>query len=67
MVEFSKQYLNKGHLNMMWKDIAFNYTFFMWFEDQNGMAIKPKNVPNLSLVSLKPQIHVGILSGDYYQ
>lgn len=67
MVEFSRQYLNEGNLNIMWKDVAFNYTYFMWFEDQNGMAIKPKTVPNFSLVSLKPQLHVGILSGDYYQ
>uniref|UniRef100_A0A336LSK3 CSON015331 protein n=1 Tax=Culicoides sonorensis TaxID=179676 RepID=A0A336LSK3_CULSO len=67
MVEFSRQYLNKGHLNMMWKDVAFHYTYFMWFEDMNGMAIKPKDIPNFSVVSLKPQLSVGILSGDYYQ
>lgn len=67
MVELSRSYMNKGHLSMMWKDVAFNYTYFLWFEDLNGMPIKPKEIPNFAVNSTKPQFQVGILSGDFYQ
>lgn len=67
MVEFSRSYLNKGHLSMMWKDVAFNYTYFIWFEDVNCMPMKPKDVPNFLTNTLQPQLQVGVLAGDFYQ
>ncbi|XP_062698219.1 BLOC-3 complex member HPS1 [Aedes albopictus] len=67
MVELSRTYLHKGHMSMIWKDVTFSYGYFLWFEDANGTALKPKEFPDFSTISTKPQLIAGILSGDYYQ
>lgn len=33
MVEFSRLHLQEGHLAIMWRDTAFNYAYYLWFED----------------------------------
>ncbi|XP_055535291.1 BLOC-3 complex member HPS1 [Wyeomyia smithii] len=67
MVELSRTYLHKGNMSMIWKDITYSYGYFLWFEDINGTALKPKEFPDFSTVSTKPQLIPGILAGDYYQ
>lgn len=68
MVEFARSYLQRGHLSAMWKDTAFNYSYFLWFEDASGNALKPKELPNSSTAStIKPQVVSGTLSGEFYQ
>lgn len=68
MVEFTRSYLQKGHMAVMWKDNAFSYSYFVWFEDSAGVQFKPKELPNSSaLTSIKPQVVPGILSGEFYQ
>lgn len=68
MVEFSRTYLQRGHMSVMWKDTAFSYSYFLWFEDNAGNPLKPKELPNSStLSSIKPQVVPGILSGEFYQ
>ncbi|XP_055595934.1 BLOC-3 complex member HPS1 isoform X2 [Uranotaenia lowii] len=67
MVELSRTYLHKGHMSMIWKDVTFSYGYFLWFEDPNGTALKPKEIPDLSAISTKPQLIAGILAGDYYR
>lgn len=67
MVEMSRAYLQKGHMAMMWKDTAFNYSYFLWFEDTNGTSLKPKELPNTSASNLKPMMQPGIMAGEFYQ
>lgn len=52
---------------MMWKDTAFNYSYFLWFEDTNGTSLKPKELPNTSASNLKPMMQPGIMAGEFYQ
>jgi len=33
MVTFSREHMQQGHFSLMWKDSAFNYAYFLWFED----------------------------------
>jgi len=44
MVEESRMHLQEGHLSIMWKDITFNYSYFLWFEDNTVCTIKKENV-----------------------
>ncbi|XP_037031456.1 Hermansky-Pudlak syndrome 1 protein [Bradysia coprophila] len=68
MVDFSRSYLQKGHMSVIWKDTAFSYSYFLWFEDHNGCPMKPKELPNTSVqTTIKPQVVPGILSGEFYQ
>lgn len=69
MIEFSRSYIIKGHSSIMWKDTAFNYSYFLWFEDNNGSTIKPKDLQNYfaSTNVVKPNYEPGILGGDFYQ
>lgn len=67
MVDISRSYLQKGHMAMMWKDFAFNYSYFLWFEDISGAPIKPKEMPNISASTVKSLLQPGIMAGDYYQ
>ena len=68
MVETSRSYLQKGHLSVIWKDEAFYYSYFLWFEDHHGTQLKPKELPNTtSATTIKPQIVPGILAGEFYQ
>lgn len=68
MVELSRSFLQKGHMAMMWKDYAFNYSYFLWFEDSNGTtSLKPKELPNLSSVAVKPLLQPGIMTGEFYR
>lgn len=68
MVEFTRGYLQRGHMSVMWKDAAFSYSYMLWFEDQSGNALKPKELPNASqLASVRPQVVPGILAGEFYQ
>lgn len=65
MVTLSRSYLAKGYFSMAWKDIGFNYTYFLWFEDLNGTRLKPKETILQSNLN-KPRIPVGVTSGNYY-
>jgi Hermansky-Pudlak syndrome 1 protein len=67
MLEMSRTFLQRGHMAMMWKDVAFNYSYFLWFEDLNGTSLKPKELPNYASTNVKPTLHAGILAGEYYQ
>lgn len=33
MVKFAREHMQQGHFSLMWKDTAFNYAYFLWFED----------------------------------
>lgn len=33
MVEQSRIHLKEGQMSVMWKDTTFNYSYFLWFED----------------------------------
>lgn len=39
MVEQSRMHLQEGHLSVMWKDTTFNYSYFLWFEDNSVCAV----------------------------
>ncbi|KYQ46387.1 Hermansky-Pudlak syndrome 1 protein like protein [Trachymyrmex zeteki] len=58
MVEQSRMHLQEGHLSVMWKDTTFNYSYFLWFEDNSVFYLNyvMKNFPV-----------PGILCGDYYR
>ncbi|XP_058128472.1 BLOC-3 complex member HPS1 [Anopheles ziemanni] len=69
MVDFSRTYLDKGYMSMIWKDVTFSYAYFVWFEDEHGTTLKPNEPPNhgAGLPATKPSLVAGILAGDYYQ
>uniref|UniRef100_A0A182WDD6 Uncharacterized protein n=1 Tax=Anopheles minimus TaxID=112268 RepID=A0A182WDD6_9DIPT len=69
MVDFSRNYLDKGYMSMIWKDVTFSYAYFLWFEDEHGATLKPNEPPNHGAVlpATKPSLIAGILAGDYYQ
>uniref|UniRef100_A0A182K1A7 FUZ/MON1/HPS1 third Longin domain-containing protein n=1 Tax=Anopheles christyi TaxID=43041 RepID=A0A182K1A7_9DIPT len=69
MVDFSRNYLDKGYMSMIWKDVTFSYAYFLWFEDEHGATLKPNESPNHGAVlpATKPSLIAGILVGDYYQ
>jgi hypothetical protein len=66
MVEMSRKYLRNGHTSIIWRDFAFSYSYFLWFEDTNGQVLKPKDQAK-SLSPVKTNQPPGILSDDYYQ
>ncbi|XP_050543318.1 uncharacterized protein LOC126906659 [Daktulosphaira vitifoliae] len=61
MVNFSRHHLQNGHFIVLWRDITFTYSYFLWFEDQSGTSLKPKS--DSATLELFP----GILSDDYYE
>ncbi|XP_073997896.1 Hermansky-Pudlak syndrome 1 protein isoform X2 [Rhodnius prolixus] len=63
MVEFSRTHLQEGHLAIMWKDTAFNYAYYLWFEDMTGSPLKPKISPSVAVKSLPIP---GVFSADFY-
>lgn len=63
MVEFSRTHLQEGHLAIMWKDTAFNYAYYLWFEDMTGSPLKPKISPAIAVKSLPMP---GVFSADFY-
>ncbi|XP_011150672.1 Hermansky-Pudlak syndrome 1 protein homolog isoform X2 [Harpegnathos saltator] len=65
MVEQSRMHLQEGHLSVMWKDTIFNYSYFLWFEDNSGWS-PPKCKVYLNHV-MKNFPVPGILCGDYYR
>ncbi|GAB1869418.1 Hermansky-Pudlak syndrome 1 protein-like protein [Camponotus japonicus] len=65
MVEQSRMHLQEGHLSIMWKDTTFNYSYFLWFEDNSGCS-PPKCKVYLNYVMKNFPIP-GILCGDYYR
>ncbi|XP_004521035.1 Hermansky-Pudlak syndrome 1 protein homolog [Ceratitis capitata] len=73
MVEFTRNYLKKGHTTVMWKDKTFNYSYFLWFEDKSGGPMKSIDMQQHVVASLssnnafKPQFEPGLLAADYYQ
>lgn len=68
MVNMSRSYLQRGHLSMIWQDDAFFYSYFLWFEDNHGTQLKPKEIPSsTSANAIKPQVVPGIISGEFYQ
>uniref|UniRef100_A0AAG5DLD3 FUZ/MON1/HPS1 first Longin domain-containing protein n=1 Tax=Anopheles atroparvus TaxID=41427 RepID=A0AAG5DLD3_ANOAO len=69
MVDFSRTYLDKGYMSMIWKDVTFSYAYFIWFEDEHGTTLKPNEPPihGAGLPATKPSLIAGILAGDYYQ
>lgn len=66
MVDISRSYLSKGYFSMAWKDVGFNYTYFLWFEDHNGVRLKPKETITLHSNQNKPRTPIGVTSGNYY-
>nr|XP_049466231.1 Hermansky-Pudlak syndrome 1 protein homolog [Anopheles coluzzii] len=69
MVDFSRTYLDKGYMSMIWKDVTFSYAYFLWFEDEHGATLKPNEPATHGAVlpATKPSLTAGILAGDYYQ
>ncbi|XP_067640849.1 BLOC-3 complex member HPS1 [Eurosta solidaginis] len=73
MVEFTRNYLKKGHSTVTWKDKTFHYSYFLWFEDQSGGSMKSIDMQQHIVASassnnaFKPQFEPGILAADYYQ
>lgn len=73
MVQFTRNYLKKGHSTVMWKDKTFNYSYFLWFEDQSGGPMKSIDMQQHMLTSalssnaFKSQFEPGLLAADYYQ
>ncbi|XP_053949165.1 uncharacterized protein LOC128857432 [Anastrepha ludens] len=73
MIELSRKYLKKGHSTVMWKDKVFNYSYFLWFEDQAGGSMKLIDLHQLIVSSgsssnaFKPPFEPGLLAADYYQ
>lgn len=78
MIQFSRSYLRKGVMSIMWKDSSFNYSYFLWFEDNNGGSLKPKELPNTNSINLTTNMigsttsrvqnyQPGLLAGDLYQ
>lgn len=65
MVEQSRMHLQEGHLSVMWKDTTFNYSYFLWFEDNSGCS-PPKCKVYLNYIMKNFPIP-GILCGDYYR
>ncbi|XP_070155055.1 BLOC-3 complex member HPS1 isoform X5 [Polyergus mexicanus] len=65
MVEQSRMHLQEGHLSVMWKDTTFNYSYFLWFEDNSGCS-PPKCKVYLNYI-MKNFPMPGILCGDYYR
>nr|XP_023028272.1 Hermansky-Pudlak syndrome 1 protein homolog isoform X2 [Leptinotarsa decemlineata] len=61
MIDFARKYLQKGCMQLMWKDTTFHYAYFIWFEDNSGAPLKPSIFPN-QILSLP-----GILCEDFYQ
>lgn len=60
MVEFSRTHLQEGHLAIMWKDTAFNYAYYLWFED---MTVRCISIFNNSDCPIKLKIIYFILMG----
>lgn len=68
MVKMSRSYLQKGHLSLIWQDDVFFYSYFLWFEDNHGTQLKPKEIPNsTSANAIKPHVVPGVISGEFYQ
>ncbi|OXA60249.1 Hermansky-Pudlak syndrome 1 protein homolog isoform X2 [Folsomia candida] len=63
MVKFARDHMQQGHFSLMWKDGAFNYAYFLWFEDNSGTSIRPKQ-PAMPWENYPLP---GIMSGDFYQ
>lgn len=64
MVRFARDHMQQGHFSIMWKDSAFNYAYFLWFEDATGQAIRPKQPPALPWDGYPLP---GIMCGDFYK
>jgi len=64
MVNFAREHMQQGHFSLMWKDNAFNYAYFLWFEDPSSQPIRAKHVHGLPLETYPLP---GILCGDFYK
>ena len=40
MVKFAREHMQQGHFSLMWKDSAFNFAYFLWFEDMAVSHLK---------------------------
>lgn len=68
MVKMSRSYLQRGHLSLIWQDDVFFYSYFLWFEDNQGTQLKPKEIPSsTSANAIKPHVVPGVISGEFYQ
>lgn len=68
MVECSRSYLLNGQLSVIWKDFAFSYSYFMWFEDHNGQVLKPKDHSCFATNAAPKTTQIpGVLAHDYYE
>ncbi|KAG5880595.1 hypothetical protein JTB14_002400 [Gonioctena quinquepunctata] len=61
LIDFARKYLQRGCMQLMWKDTTFHYAYFMWFEDTSGAPLKPSVFPDQ--ISALP----GIMCEDFYQ
>jgi len=64
MVKFAREHMQQGNFSLMWKDSAFNYAYFLWFEDSTGQAIRPKLQSSLAWENFPIP---GILCSDFYK
>uniref|UniRef100_A0A6P7GK90 Hermansky-Pudlak syndrome 1 protein homolog isoform X1 n=1 Tax=Diabrotica virgifera virgifera TaxID=50390 RepID=A0A6P7GK90_DIAVI len=62
MLNVAKSKLQKGIMQIIWKDANYSYGYFLWFEDLNGQALKPTVFPKEEISGWP-----GILSEDFYQ
>ncbi|CAG7718726.1 unnamed protein product [Allacma fusca] len=67
MVKFAREHMQEGHFSLMWKDSAFNFAYFLWFEDQSGVSVRAKNSPSLPWDNYSPSTLPGIMCGDFYR
>lgn len=63
MVKFAREHMQQGHFSLMWKDTAFNYAYFLWFEDMTGTPIRGKQLA----MPWENYPMPGILCGDFYK
>ena len=68
MVECARSYLLNGQLSVIWKDYAFSYSYFMWFEDHNEQVLKPKDHASFSIEKTKTNMQIpGVMAHNYYE
>ncbi|ODM97047.1 Hermansky-Pudlak syndrome 1 protein [Orchesella cincta] len=63
MVKFAREHMQQGHFSLMWKDTAFNYAYFLWFEDMTATPIRGKQLA----MPWEGYPMPGILCGDFYK
>ncbi|KAH8271491.1 hypothetical protein KR018_000399 [Drosophila ironensis] len=72
MVDIARSYLKKGQTTVIWKDRAFHYSYFLWFEDQSGsilnssLDLQQHFLTTGAASGQKSPTEPGALTMDYY-